>query len=44
MELHRAAVRWPFAKFRYVGIDAPGYKLAAEEGEVNSYVQLLTTC
>jgi len=38
-ELHRAAVRWPLAKFRYIGIDAPGEIAAAKEGELqNGYI------
>lgn len=34
-ELHRAALRWPEARFAYVGIDAEGEDAAsAQQGEV----------
>ena len=36
-ELHRAALRWPAARFDYVGIDAEGEDLsAAQNGEVRA--------
>lgn len=36
-ELHRAALRWPEDRFRYIGIDAVGEDVAAAQiGEVSS--------
>lgn len=44
MELHRAALRWPEERFRYIGIDAEGAEtFKAQEGEVglNDDIQIL---
>ncbi|KAI0644516.1 hypothetical protein C8Q79DRAFT_1011555 [Trametes meyenii] len=35
-ELHRAALRWPAARFAYVGIDAEGDTEAAKQGELQN--------
>ena len=41
-ELHRAALRWPPARFNYIGIDAEGEEASkAQEGEVRTlYMQV----
>ncbi|EEB98339.1 hypothetical protein MPER_02168, partial [Moniliophthora perniciosa FA553] len=37
MELHRAAIRWPKNRFRYVGVDLENEDaVVAQEGEVGS--------
>lgn len=38
MQLHRAAIRWPESKFRYIGVDPDeAHSPSAEQGEVWKY-------